>query len=43
VLIAFYAVVFILEHLRALREGEPLPEPLLSDIPHDVSTTTAYE
>ncbi len=43
VLIAFYAVVFILEHVRALREGEPLPEPVLSDIPHDVSTTTAYE
>lgn len=43
VLIAFYSLVFIVEHVRGLRDGDALPEPVLSDAPHDVSTTTAYE
>ena len=42
-LIAFYSLVFIVEHLRALRHGDTDPEPVAQDIPHDLATTTSYE
>lgn len=42
-LIAFYALVFIIEHARAIRDGDPDPAQVVSDIPHDVATTTTFE